>query len=164
MKMSRYLGCAKQIYIWSWFLIQGCQLIFNPGNSTSPSSESATTPGVFTSPMIQTCLSFKVISLGWLLPNVLTRAITVSGMGIKSQLLREISCLSSITWTCIRLVDYHWYQGRFPPWFWELIYCVGYTPHAPDSTVLDVDRGDFWSLRYFLTWQYWSLDCMGFLP
>ena len=56
-----------------------------PGNSTSPSSELESTPGVYMFPMRRPCLSAKVISLGWFLPNVLKQEITVSDMGIKYQ-------------------------------------------------------------------------------
>ena len=45
---------------------------------------------VSTSPMRRPCLYVKVISLGWLLPNVLIQTIIVSGMEIKSQSLRKI--------------------------------------------------------------------------
>ena len=60
----------------------------NPGNSTSTSYGWAPTPRVYTSTMRRPYLSVKVRSFGWYLPNVLTRAITMSGIGIKSQFLR----------------------------------------------------------------------------
>ena len=56
------------------------------GSSTSSSSDLVPTPGIYTYPIISPCLSMKVNWLGWSLPNLFTRAITVSGMVIKSQL------------------------------------------------------------------------------
>ena len=132
-------------------------------NSTSPSSELAPTPGVSTFPMRQTCLSLKVRSLGWLLPNVMTWVITVSGMGIKSQFHRNIF-LNSMPWTYIRLGDSHWDWGIFPPWFCKLGYCVGCPPYEPDITVPAVDGSDFWNIRSRLTWWSWGWDCLKFLP
>ena len=117
------------------------------GNYTSPSFELAPTPGVSLYPMIWTLLSVKVRSLDRLPPNVFLRVIAVSGMGIKSQFLRIIYCLNSMLWTCIWLEYSQWYRGRFSPWFLELGYYVGYTPHAPDSNVLVTDIYAFWSVR-----------------
>ena len=134
------------------------------GNYASPSFESAPSPGVSMSPMIWMCLSVKVISLGWLPPNVLLLAITVSGMGIKYQLCQIIYCLNSMSWTCIHIEYSHWDRGRFPLWFLDLGCYVVSLPHEPDSTVLVIGRDSFCSVRSRLAWLYWGWDCMRFLP
>ena len=56
------------------------------GSSTYYSSDSASTPGIYTYPMRRPSLSVKVKCLFSSPPNTLTQAITVSGIEIRSQL------------------------------------------------------------------------------
>ena len=67
--------------------------IYGSSNSLDHRSsyyDSAPPPGISTSLMRRPCLSVEVQCLGCLLTNILMRAITVSGMEIKSQIRRNI--------------------------------------------------------------------------
>ena len=78
-----------------------CPSVSTPGISTFISrsisgiltysfSDSATTTGIYTTPMIWPCIYVKFKCLCWWTSNTLTRGITVSGIGIRSQLRRTI--------------------------------------------------------------------------
>ena len=100
----RLIGCGSGVMSGSTISTicwEYCPSTSTPGSSTfsfspiscvsaSSFSESTPTPGIYTSPMRQTCLYVKVNCLGWYPTNVLTLTITVSGMGIKFQLSLEI--------------------------------------------------------------------------
>ena len=73
-------------------------------------------------------------------------------------------CLSSMSWTCIRLGYSYWDQGQSPPCLWELGCCVNSPTHSPGSTVLSVYGYVFWSLRYLLTWCSWGWYCLRLIP
>ena len=64
----------------------------------------------------------------------------------------SLQCLNP--WTCIRLVDYLCYQGRYLPWFEEIDCCVVSPPRAPDSIVLSEDIDAYFSLEYRLIWWF----------
>ena len=120
--------------------------IFSYGIPASSSSDSSPTPGIYTSPMIRPCMSVEVNFLGWIPPNVLTRAITVSGMKIRSQLRPTIFFAVLGTLPCICLVYSCWDQGKYLYCLLEIDCYVSFTPCAPGSTVLTEDVGAFYSI------------------
>ena len=136
---------------------------YTPGISLWSMSD-VSSPGISASPIGCLRLLIKTNCYGWLLPRALTWVITVSGIGITSQLLQTnfFPVLSAIF---LKLpCRFPFGPSKIPPLFSVSEYCVEHLLCAPDSIVQCGDSSVSCSRVSHQTWWFLGSKCKKFRP